>query len=239
MNYLAISIQGLCRSVGGVQLLHDIELNIMEGEFIALIGANGAGKTTLLKCLLDICTVTSGKIEIFGIDHLQKEARQSLAFLPEIFTPPYYLTGKEFLVYMAELHGMKYDHEKITELANILDLDIATLSKSVRAFSKGMAQKLGLLACLASDKALMIFDEPLTGLDPKSRDCFKQYLMQLKQLSKTIFFSTHLLEDLNVLCDRIVILDQGRIRFNGTPDECKQMFAAESLQQAYLNCIET
>ncbi|MCK5432755.1 MAG: ABC transporter ATP-binding protein, partial [Gammaproteobacteria bacterium] len=234
MTESAIHIEKLCKSFVGTQVLNEIDLTVARGEFKGLIGVNGAGKTTLIKCLLDFCSVTSGKIKIFGTPHMNKLARENLVFLPERFVPPYYLTGKDFLVYMAELHDVEYSSKKVKDLSRILDLDILALSKPVRDFSKGMAQKLGLVACLMSEKDLMVFDEPMSGLDPKARAYLKQHLIELKQAGKTVFFSTHLLADIEVLCDRIAILHDGSIRFSGTTEECTEMFQADDLEQAYL-----
>lgn len=237
MTEPAIKIEKLCKFFDGNHVLDEINLSTVSGEFTGLIGVNGAGKTTLIKCLLDFCGVTSGNIEIFGIAHTQKEARQKLVFLPERFMPPYYLTGKDFLVYMAELHGVEYSSSKVTDLFAILDLEVSALVKPVREFSKGMAQKLGLVACLLSDKDLLVLDEPMSGLDPKARAYLKQYLIELKQAGKTIFFSTHMLADIEVLCDRVAILHEGRIPFAGTIEECTSMFKADDLEQAYLACV--
>jgi len=233
----AIHIEKLCKSFTGNHVLDEIDLTVNKGEFSGLIGVNGAGKTTLIKCLLDFCDITSGKIEIFGTIHKKKEARENLVFLPERFMPPYYLTGKDFLVYMTELHGVEYSNKKVTDLFRILDLESSALLKPVREFSKGMAQKLGLASCLLSEKDLMILDEPMSGLDPKARVYFKQHLIELKQAGKTVFFSTHLLADIEVLCDRIAVLHGGRIQFAGTPEECKETFKTHDLEQAYLACV--
>ena len=237
MTDSVINIRKLCKSFADTRVLDEIDLTVSAGEFTGLIGVNGAGKTTLIKCLLDFCDVTSGNIEIFGTAHTKKEARQNLVFLPERFMPPYYLTGKDFLVYMAELHGIEYSSNKATDLFAILDLDISALLKPVRDFSKGMAQKLGLAACLMSEKDLMVFDEPMSGLDPKARAFLKQHLIELKQAGKTIFFSTHMLADIEVLCDRVAILHEERIPFTGTIEECTSMFKAKDLEQAYLTCV--
>lgn len=237
MTKAAIKIDKLCKSFTGDQVLNEIDLNVSSGEFRGLIGVNGAGKTTMIKCLLDFCNVSSGKIEIFGSRHTDKESRENLVYLPERFVPPYYLTGKDFLVYMAELHGVEYSSKKVTDLFETLDLDISALSKPVRNFSKGMAQKLGLAACLVSEKDLLVLDEPMSGLDPKARAYLKQHLLELKQAGKTVFFSTHMLADIEVLCDRIAILHEGRIRFSGTTEECTEMFQATNLEQAYLTCV--
>ncbi len=237
MTNPAIHIKNLCKSFNGNQVLKAIDLTVHAREFTGLIGVNGAGKTTLIKCLLDFCDVTSGEIEIFGTPSTQKEAREKLVFLPERFMPPYYLTGKDFLVYMSELHGVNYDHVQAADLAKILDLDISALTKPVREFSKGMAQKLGLASCLLSNKDLMVLDEPMSGLDPKARAYLKQHLIELKQTGKTVFFSTHLLADIEALCDRIAILHDGQIRFVGSTAECKARFNTDDLEQAYLTCV--
>ncbi len=237
MTDSAIKVEKLCKSFSGIQVLNEIDLTVAKGEFKGLIGVNGAGKTTLIKCLLDFCDVTSGNIEIFGTTHTKKEARRRLVFLPERFVPPYYLTGKDFLVYMAELHGVEYNNKKVTDLFAILDLELSALVKPVRDFSKGMAQKLGLAACLMSEKDLMVLDEPMSGLDPKARAYLKQHLIELKQGGKTIFFSTHMLADIEVLCDRVSILHDGHIRFSGTIEECTDKFKADTLEQAYLACV--
>jgi len=237
MTDSAIKVEKLCKSFSGIQVLNEIDLTVAKGEFKGLIGVNGAGKTTLIKCLLDFCDVTSGNIEIFGTTHTKKEARKRLVFLPERFVPPYYLTGKDFLVYMAKLHGVEYNSLKVTDLFKILDLELSALVKPVRDFSKGMAQKLGLAACLMSEKDLMVLDEPMSGLDPKARAYLNQHLIELKQAGKTIFFSTHMLADIEVLCDRVAILHDGHIRFAGTIEECTDKFKANNLEQAYLTCV--
>lgn len=238
MADLAINIEKLCKSVAGHTVLEQIDLSVGTGEYMGIIGANGAGKTTLMKCILDFCDVTSGKITVFGITHKNRLAREKLAFMPESFTPPYYLTAQDFLHYIMQLYGVKYDSNRVEELAAVLVLDISALLKPAKELSKGMCQKLGLLACLASNKDLMLFDEPMNCLDVKTRAHFRQYLMQLKQAGKTVVFSTHLLTDAELLCDRIAIIHDGRIRFHGTTQTCMDIFKADNLEQAYLNCIQ-
>lgn len=234
---MPIIIERLHKSFAHTKVLRGIDLTVNAGEFIGLIGANGAGKTTLIKCLLDFCRVSSGTIKIFGVTHTNSRAREKLAFLPETFLPPYYLTGNDFLVYISELYGIEYNLEKVKHLAGILDFDISVLSQSVRKFSKGMAQKLGLMACFLSDKDLFILDEPMSGLDPQARSYFKEYLLGLKQSGKTVFFSTHLLADIEVLCDRTAVLHGGLIKFIGTTGKFMQAFKGDNLEQAYLACL--
>jgi ABC-2 type transport system ATP-binding protein len=234
---LVIEFKDVCKNYRHQPVLDHINLQIYGGEFFGLVGVNGAGKTTLIKSLLDLCEIEKGNIHLFGTPHTDHHARTQLAFLPEQFFPPSYLTGQNFLAYMAKLHGLMYDSAHALEICQTIDLAIPALKRPVRDYSKGMAQKLGLAACLLSGKRLLVLDEPMSGLDPKARAYLKQYLQTLKAKGTTLFFSTHLLADVEVLCDRMAILHEGRLPFVGSPSECCTTFAAQDLEQAYLNCI--
>ena len=203
------------------------------------MGVNGAGKTTLIKSLLDFCQIDQGSIRVFDTEHRLTEARRRLAFLPERFNPPYYLTGREFLGYMAELHGVSYQREAVEGIFHHLDLDMEALGRPVRTYSKGMSQKLGLATCFLSQRDLLILDEPMSGLDPKARALFKDYLGSVKNGRQTLFFTTHLLNDVESLCDRLAILHNGEVRFIGSPAECCRSFDAANLERAYLTAIDT
>jgi len=237
MADLALQFQQLSKSYGDSLILSRLELEIYKGEFLGIVGVNGAGKTTLIKCLLDFSSVTSGTIRIFGREHNNTNARDRLAYLPEKFLPPYYLTGGDFLRYMGELYGNRFAMEDIRDMLRILDLDISSLGKSAGQLSRGMAQKLGLAACLLSRKELIIMDEPMSGLDPKARACLKAHLLTLKQKQHTFFFSTHLLSDVEKLCDRVAILHEGKIQYIGSPGDCCRHFDAADFEQAYLRCV--
>lgn len=237
MESLAIEINKLSKSYGTHHVLSEIDLAVNNGEYISLVGVNGSGKTTLMKCMLDFCAISSGSIRLFGKEHTNIAAREQLVYLPEKFLPPYYLTGMNFLDYMAKLNDSDSNVGEIKELLKVLDLDQSALSKPVRHYSKGMAQKLGLIACLQSNRSLFLFDEPMSGLDPKARAYLKQHLLDIKQLGKTLFFSTHLLVDVETLCDRFAILHKGKIHFIGTPDECREQFQSDNLEQAYIACV--
>ena len=238
MATAAISIEGLNKRYGSNAVLKDVSLAVSTGEFFGLVGVNGAGKTTLMKCLLDFARANSGAIAIFGAPHTEPRSRAGLAFLPEKFTPPYYLGGDDFLRYMAELYGISLQPAQIDALLPVLDLEAGALRKPVRQLSKGMAQKLGILACLLSGRNLLVMDEPMSGLDPKVRARLKRHLLELKSAGRTMFFSTHLLPDAEALCDRVAILHAGRVRFTGTPAQCCQQFGSADFEQAYLRCVE-
>ncbi|MFO1435510.1 MAG: ABC transporter ATP-binding protein [Gammaproteobacteria bacterium] len=234
----AISFENVARSYGAQKVLRGVSFEVRQGEFLGLVGVNGAGKTTLIKGLLDLGDIDSGNIRIFDISHRQPHSRQRLAYLPERFSPPYYARGEDFLRFMARMYDCSASDAQREAVLAALDLDPSALSKPVRALSKGMAQKLGLAAVMLSGKALYVLDEPMSGLDPRARALFKQHLMaQRHSGAQTLFFSTHLLPDVEALCDRMVVLHDGVPRFIGTPAECCAAYDAPDLETAYLRCV--
>nr|VFJ74313.1 MAG: ABC-2 type transport system ATP-binding protein [Candidatus Kentron sp. FW] len=219
-------------------ILDGLAFSVRKGESFGLVGVNGAGKTTCINSLLDFCDIDSGRMEIFGLSHRETRARASLSFLPERFLPPYYLTGQDFLRFMARLHGQAYREHDVSRMLDTLDLTRVSLAKPIRNHSKGMAQKLGLANCFLSNKPLLVLDEPLSGLDPKARLLVKEYLSGLRLAgTHTLFFSTHLLNDVESLCDRLGILHEGRLRFVGTPGQCCAHYSADTLENAFFRCI--
>ena len=237
MSRIALSFHDVTKAYGDNKVLSGINLELNAGEYLGLVGVNGAGKTTLIKCLLDFTAVNSGSISIFGKDHGQTRSREELVYLPEKFIPPYYLSGNDFLEYTGELYGARYSKETIVNTLKVLDMEYSALDKPVKQLSKGMSQKLGLCACLLSDKELFVLDEPMSGLDPKARAYLKRRLLDLKNKGKTLFFSTHMLSDVETLCDKVAILHNGRILFIGSPQACCKQFNTNSFEQAYLNCV--
>ena len=238
MTTPALEISELAKTYGKFSVLSALSLSVLPGECFGLVGMNGAGKTTLIKCLLDFCDIDSGEIRLFGVTHRETRARQPLAFLPEHFMPPQALTGRNFLRYMAALREQPYREDDALAMCAALDLDAQALARSARSYSKGMAQKLGLAACLLSGADLFVLDEPMSGLDPKARARLKQQLNRAKQAGKTIFFSSHVLADVEELCDRMAILHQGKLAFIGTPAACRENYQAQTLEAAYLACID-
>lgn len=234
----ALRFAGVSKAFGKVPALADFSLDIGSGELFGLVGVNGAGKTTLIKCLLDFCAADAGTIEIFGVPHARTRARAPLVFLPERFNPPHFLTGGDFLRYMLTLHGRSFDPNGAEHMLVALDLEPAALKRPVRAYSKGMTQKLGLAACLLCDKALYVLDEPTSGLDPKARALLKAQFKALKARGATLFFTSHALADVNEICDRMAVLHDGRVRFAGTPGELCRHFDVNDLEQAFLRCID-
>ncbi|HET7635498.1 MAG TPA: ABC transporter ATP-binding protein [Burkholderiales bacterium] len=234
----ALRFSSVSKAFGQVPALADFSLDIAPGELFGLVGVNGAGKTTLIKCLLDFCAADAGTIDIFGTPHSRTRARAPLVFLPERFNPPHFLTGRDFVQYMLTLHGRSFDPGRAAHMLTALDLDPAALKRPVRAYSKGMTQKLGLAACLLCDKALYVLDEPTSGLDPKARALLKAQFRALKARGATLFFTSHALADVDEICNRMAVLHDGRVRFAGPPDELCRQFEAPDLEQAFLHCID-
>lgn len=239
MTFPALEFRQVSKRYGHTDALKAVTFSVSGGECFGLVGENGAGKTTLLKCLLDFCETDSGDMHIQGVPHTAPHARAALSFLPERFVPPYYLTGRDFLRYMLALQNQTFQDELATPMLTALDLDKSALTKPVRAFSKGMTQKLGLVASLLSGKAITVLDEPTSGLDPKARALLKQALRRMKEAGRTVFLTSHALADVAELCDRMAVLHQGRLQFAGTPAELCVQTGKADLEQAFLRCIET
>ncbi|MDO8033811.1 ABC transporter ATP-binding protein [Janthinobacterium sp. SUN128] len=240
MNAYAIEFHNVHLQLAGSAVLRGVDLQVRAGELFGLVGVNGAGKTSLLKCLLDFCMPERGEIAIFGQAHRHGAARQPLCFLPERFQAPYYLTGGDFLRYLARLHNVRPDAHAEQQALDALDLAPDALLRPARDYSKGMIQKLGLAACLLSGKPQLVLDEPMSGLDPKARAQFKQVLRQARAQGRGALLTSHALADVEELCDRMAILHAGRIVFTGTPAECRARHGGAtdaSLEQAFLNCI--
>jgi ABC-2 type transport system ATP-binding protein len=238
MSEIAVRFAGIEKKYGRTQALHDVTFDVARGDFFGLIGVNGAGKTTLLKCLLDFCDITRGGIEIFGTPHHLTAARKRLAFLPERFNPPYYLTGEDFIRYVLAMQATPYDRGETERMLRGFDLDVTALELPVRSYSKGMTQKLGLAACLLSRKDLYILDEPSSGLDPRARALLKARLHELKQQGRTMLFTSHALADVAEICDHLAIIHAGALRFAGTPAALCAQYASDNLEQAFLRCID-
>jgi ABC-2 type transport system ATP-binding protein len=236
-NSAAVSFSRVSKVFSGVLALDEVSVEVPRGALFGLVGVNGAGKTTLLKCLLDFCRPDHGHVAIFGVSSRLTPSRSDLAFLPERFSPPYYLTGRDFLRYMAELHRSVYDETAVTRTFARLDLDVRAFDRPARTYSKGMTQKLGLAACLLSGKSLHILDEPTSGLDPKARALLKRELLALRSSGRTVFFTSHALADVEEICDSMAVLHTGRVRFLGTPAALLAQYGGATLEQSFLACI--
>jgi len=233
----AVRIAALEKRYAGVLALARVDLEIEAGAAFGLVGANGAGKTTLIKCLLDLTAPDSGSTQIFGVDSRLPAARRRLAYLPERFVPPHYLLGGEFIRMMLELAGAAYDGARAAGQLEALELERGVLERPVRSLSKGMTQKLGLAACFLVERDLYLLDEPMSGLDPAARVAVKSQLRRLGAQGRTLFFTSHVLSDVEELCSSIAVLDRGSVRFRGPPAALCARYGEAGLELAFMRCI--
>ncbi len=201
---------GLGKKVAAVQ---DLDLEVAAGEIFGFVGPNGAGKTTTIKMLMGLIFPTRGRAVIFDAPIPSESAKARLGYLPE--HPAYhdFLTGAEAMRFFATLAGVPGAEQprRIDELLGLVGLSDAG-GRQIRKYSKGMQQRLGIAQALVSDPALVVLDEPMSGLDPIGRREMRDLILTLKRRGKTVFFSTHILPDVETLCDRVGVIVQGRLR---------------------------
>ncbi len=200
-----------------VVALDRLNLEVHQGEIFGFLGHNGAGKTTTIKLLLGLLAPTAGQAWILDRPIEDVTIKQQVGFLPEA---PYfyeYLTAEEFLTFYGQLFGLGGAPltKKVEELLEMVALTDARRLQ-LRKFSKGMLQRIGLAQALINDPALVVLDEPMSGLDPIGRRDVRDIILSLKEEGKTVFFSTHILPDVEMICDRVGILVRGRLRAVGT-----------------------
>lgn len=201
-----------------IESLKSCTLTVYRGETFGLLGQNGAGKTTLLKTLLGIVRPSGGTGRLLGEPLGQRQVKQRLGYLPENAYFYDYLTGWEFLEYAAGLFEIPYSvqRRRIPELLDMVGLDLATAKKKqLRQYSKGMLQRVGMAQVLINDPELIFLDEPMSGLDPLGRYQLREIILSLKAAGKTIFFNSHVLSEVEQICDRIGILDRGELICEG------------------------
>jgi ABC-2 type transport system ATP-binding protein len=220
---IAIKIKGLTKHYGSFVALAPLDLEVNKGEIIGYLGPNGAGKTTTIRAILGLINPTSGSAEIFGLDSQAKkvEVHKRIAYVPgeSIFWPS--LTGAETLHLLGKIHG-ELDLKYQAELVKRFRFDP---SKKVRTYSKGNRQKINIIAALATRADLLIMDEPTTGLDPIMEEAFKQSVLEAKANGQTVFLSSHILEEVEALCDRVAILRAGKLVELGTLSEMRHLSA--------------
>ena len=230
---------GISKTYGKVPALDQITFDLPAGAFCGLIGTNGAGKTTILKCLLDFCDFAQGSIELFGLDHRRPESRRMLSYLPERFSPPFFLTGREFLKIMLRMSQADYNDALAIEMFTNLGLQQGALDMPVRSYSKGMTQKLGLAASFMMERSLLVLDEPMSGLDPLARVCVKRQLAKIKvRGNSTVLLTSHALADLEEICDHMILLHDSRIAYAGSPQAFRRESGEATLEQAFIRRTE-
>jgi len=214
-----------------VTALQGLDLEVSAGEIFGFLGPNGAGKTTTIKILMGLIYPTSGRARLLGKPLGDVEIKQRIGFLPE---SPYfydYLTADEFLLFYGQLFGMRRADLKrrIDELLALVGLE-KNRSLRLRRFSKGMLQRVGLAQALINDPQLVILDEPMSGLDPIGRKEVRDLILHLKERGKTVFFSSHILSDVETICNRVGILIHGRLREIGSVQELLGRYGVKTVE---------
>lgn len=226
MATTALSIEGLSKIYRSGFIprrrtaLQDVTFDVNEGEIFGFLGPNGAGKTTTIKVVVGLLRATAGKVFVYGAPTGSIEAKRRIGFLPENPSFYQYLRGSEFLEFCADLCDVprEVSRGRIPQLLRMVGLFPAP-TVPIRKYSKGMVQRLGLAQAMVNDPALLILDEPLSGLDPIGRKEFRDIILEFRRQGKTIFFSSHILQDAEMICDRAAILVGGRIRRCGSIEE--------------------
>ncbi|MDR2589418.1 MAG: ABC transporter ATP-binding protein, partial [Oscillospiraceae bacterium] len=218
MNY-SIELNNVTKNFGKITALKDVNLQVKEGEVFAYIGPNGAGKSTTIRTLLGILKATKGNAKVFGLDAWKDavEIHKKIAYVPGDVNLWPNLTGGEVIDLFVNLRGR---HDKTLREKLIKDFDLDP-TKKCRTYSKGNRQKVALVAAFASEADLYILDEPTSGLDPLMEQIFQSYVLKVKNKGKGVFLSSHIMSEVERLCDRVGIIRDGELIQVGTLDELR------------------
>ena len=227
---------------GKVKAVDNLNLVIPDGEIFGFLGPNGAGKTTTIKMITGIISADEGEIRINGINVKDNpiDAKRQFAFVPDNPDMFLRLKGLEYLNFMADIYEVPKEirKKKIESFAERFEMSGA-LGDQIQSYSHGMRQKIVLMGALIHDPSVWILDEPMTGLDPKSSFTLKEMMREHAQNSKSVFFSTHVLEVAEKICDRVAIINKGKILFCGKLEEMREHFKGDqSLENMFLEMTE-
>jgi len=237
---IILTIKNLTKSYskGEVKAVDNITLEIHPGEIFGFLGPNGAGKSTTIKCVTGILPYDNGSIDICGYD-LKEEpiaAKKSIGYVPDSYIIYDKLTGNEYLNFMCDVYDVSDSdrEERAAKYVELFDLKDA-VNSPIKSYSHGMKQKISVIGALVHQPKLWILDEPLTGLDPKSAYDLKKLMREHADKGNTVFFSSHVLEVVEKVCDRVAIIDKGKIIAVCTMKELKDKRADLSLEEFFLS----
>ncbi|NKF07213.1 ABC transporter ATP-binding protein [Clostridium gasigenes] len=235
-NEFAVQIKDLQMNFGDKKVLKGINLDIPAGKIIGYIGPNGAGKSTTVKIILGLIEGYTGEVKIFGEDIStgNEEYKKRIGYVPEVAELYDSLTAKEYLTFVGQLYGLEYEivDKKALELMTILGIGDAYDSR-ITTYSKGMKQKVTIISSLLHNPDILFLDEPLSGLDANSVMIIKEILAELARSGKTIFYSSHIMEVVEKLSDRIILLNDGNIVADGNFNELKESSKEGSLEEIF------
>jgi ABC-2 type transport system ATP-binding protein len=232
----AVEIVNLRKTYGRKVALEDLSLSIQPGEVFGFLGPNGAGKTTTVKVLLGLVRPTSGQARIFGIPATHPDARREVGYLPENFRFQDWLTGQELLELHADLADMSSDERKrrIPEVLRLVGLADRGNDR-IKSYSKGMLQRIGLAQAILHDPRLVLLDEPTSALDPIGRREVRDLIRGLANRGMTVFLNSHLLSEVEMVCDRVAIIDRGRVVRSGRLSD--MVSANQSLEDVFMSLV--
>ncbi len=215
----------------------DLDLVVQAGEVFGFLGPNGAGKTTTMNVLLGFVNATSGQARLFGVDVRQPIARQRIGYLPELTYYYKFLTAEELLRFYGKIFGLASAEieRRMDSLLKLVELEGAR-KRPIKTYSKGMQQRIGLAQALINNPDLLILDEPTSGLDPLGRMKVREIIQRLKNEGKTVFFSSHELGEVETVCDRVAIVNQGELKVAGKVADLIAQYKT-NLEQVFLNII--
>lgn len=238
-----IRIQNVTKSYGGgkIKAVDGLDMTVEDGKVFGFIGPNGAGKTTTIKMLTGILAPDSGQVLLNGIDMAKEpiRAKRTFGFVPDAFDMYERLTGMEYLRFMADIYGVdaakRKEHiEKYLDLFELTD----AANQQIRSYSRGMKQKLAITGALIHEPDIWVLDEPMVGLDPQSVFLLKEEMRRHADSGRTVFFSTHVLDVAERLCDEIGVISHGRLIAKGTLEELRQNRTDSSLEDVFLELVE-
>ena len=238
-----IKLNGLRKIYGNtVKAVDNLNLVIPDGEIFGFLGPNGAGKTTTIKLIAGILNASSGSIQVNGLD-IEKDAlaaKKQIGFVPDNPNMFLRLKGMEYLNFMADMYDVSAEERKsrIENLAQRFDMRDVLLDR-IQSYSHGMRQKIVIMGVLVHNPSVWVLDEPMTGLDPRSSFQLKEMMREHADSGNTVFFSTHVLDVAEKVCDRVAIINKGKLAFCGTLEEMKEHFKQNtSLENMFLELVE-
>jgi ABC-2 type transport system ATP-binding protein len=214
----ALEVNGLAKRYGAIDALRGVDLVVEEGELVGLLGPNGAGKSTLVKSACGLVRPSGGSVRVCGADAGSPQARRALGYLAELFRFPGWASADELLHLHQRLSGSEGGAAERAELLALVGLTEAT-NRRVEAMSKGMQQRLGIAQALVGGPRLLLLDEPTSALDPVGRRVVRELLEELRRRGVAVLLNTHLLSEVERVCDRVAIIDHGELLASGRPDE--------------------
>jgi ABC-2 type transport system ATP-binding protein len=214
----ALAVSGLVKRYGAIEALSGVDLEVGECELVGLLGPNGAGKSTLVKIACGLVRPTTGRAEVCGVRAGSREARAAMGYLAELFRFPGWMSADELLRLHQRLAGSEGGERERTELLELVGL-LDARGRAVEAMSKGMQQRLGIAQALVGSPRLLLLDEPTSALDPVGRRTVRTLLEELKRRGVSVLLNSHLLSEIELVCDRVVILLDGKVVAAGSPAE--------------------